>query len=237
MESVSIIYEDSDIFAVDKPAGFAIHPSVHSKDSTLTDWLSEKYPSLRGVGGTFPLESDKETLRFGVLHRLDRETSGVVLIAKHEKAFAFLKDQFLHRKVEKIYNAFLYGEVEKNADLITFPIGRSKKNPRLRAVPPEAKGILRDARTRFNVLTRGSGFTFVEVHPETGRMHQLRVHFKAIRHPVVCDRLYAPERQSALGFTRLALHARSVECTLPSGTRAKLEASLPSDFINAQKFL
>jgi RluA family pseudouridine synthase len=186
--------------------------------------------------------------RPGIVHRLDRGTSGVIVIAKNQKAHAALKEQFQARSVSKKYLAFVYGEFADPADkygTINRPIGRSKKDFRRFSAQRGARGEMRPAETWYTVLASrkglddgtgrraGGGYAFLEVEPKTGRTHQIRVHFKAINHPIVCDDLYAAERECALGFGRPALHASSIEFTTMKGKRVTATAPMPADFKKA----
>lgn len=227
---IDILYEDGSVVVVNKPALLVVHPDGKKKEPALTDWLLKKYPKLKGVGEPFQLEGGIQIDRPGIVHRLDRETSGALVVAKTAKAFAFLKQQFQARAVEKKYHAFVYGEMKNNQGTIDRPIGRSKNDFRRWTAERGARGQMREAKTSYKVLARKDGLSFVEVMPKTGRTHQIRVHFKAISHPVVGDSLYAPNRQPALGFKRLALHARSVKFQSLKGKEVAVEAPYPTDF-------
>ena len=180
---------------------------------------------------------DKEVHRPGIVHRLDRDTSGVLLIAKNQEAYVHLKQQFKESNVTKVYRAFLYGAPKDVEGVIDLPIGRSNKDFRLRSAEKHPRGKLREALTKYKVLEVGGEYSYIEANPKTGRTHQLRAHFKSLQHPIVCDPLYAPKRECALGFNRLALHAYSLTLTLPNGTTLCAEAPLPKDFIGALKAL
>lgn len=234
---ILIIYEDKNIVAINKPAGLVVHSDGKTKEFTVVDWFLEKYPESKDVGESLILSSGEKIIRPGIVHRLDRETSGVLLIAKNQESFLDLKRQFQDRETKKSYRTFVYGEMKNDSGIINRPIGRSKKDFRMWSAQREARGNMRDAVTEYNVLERKNGFSFVEVNPKTGRTHQIRVHFKAINYPIVCDKLYAPKRECALGFERLALHAYSLEISLLNGERVKLEAGLPEDFKRAFKIL
>jgi len=250
-----VIYENSDIVAINKPAGLTVHPDGRTpKESipapeqklgtgqvaslgvgleTLVDWIQKTYPEMEDVGEPLVLTDDREILRPGIVHRLDKETSGVLILAKNQKTYLYLKSQFQKRDVEKVYNAFLYGEAKESNGVIDKTIGKSRSDFRLRSTDNNAQGVKRSAITNYKVLERTKAFTYVEARPKTGRTHQLRVHFKSIQHPIVCDKLYAPKRSCELGFTRLALHARSLSVILLSGEKVILEAPLPRDFLHA----
>lgn len=240
-----ILYEDTDIVAINKPSGLMVHGDGRSEEKTLIDWIKERYPDIEEVGEDQVVQG-KVLKRPGIVHRLDRETSGVLVIAKTKKAFEFLKKQFQDRKVEKVYRAFVYGNFgsENLNGIIDEPIGRSKSDFRQWSAEFGAKGELREAATHYKVLKQNSNFAYLEIKPKTGRTHQIRVHLKAIGHQVICDRLYAPKRELALGFDRLALHALSISLELPSssthsgsGSFIKIESELPADFLEAEKLL
>ncbi len=234
---IEIIYEDENIIAINKPTGLIIHSDGKTKEITLVDWILKKYPEIEDVGEPLVLNSGEVIKRSGIVHRLDRGTSGILVISKNQETFLYLKEQFQNRKIQKSYCAFVYGEMKSDEGVIDRPIGRSKKDFRMWSAQREARGKMREAITEYKVLQKRGGFSFVEVNPKTGRTHQIRVHFKAINYPVVCDKLYAPKRECALGFERLALHAYSIEFNLINGEKVKLEAELPEDFLFAKDSL
>lgn len=231
--NVSVVYEDDSVVVINKPAGLVVHPDGKTKEPTLVDWVLENYPDIAQVGEPLVLTDGTTIKRPGIVHRLDRETSGALIIAKNQQAFLHLKKQFQEREIRKIYNAFVWGGMKESDGVIDRPIGKSKKDFRLWSAQRGARGELRQAVTRFRVLKKNSEFSFVEVSPETGRTHQIRVHFKAISHPVVCDRLYAPKRECALGFDRLALHALSLTFVSPESGSITAAVALPADFERA----
>jgi len=228
--NISIIYQDNDIVVINKPAGISVHKGVAEKGETLVDWLMEKFPEMKKVG-------DEPELRPGIVHRLDKETSGVLVAARNKKSFEFLKSQFQKREVVKKYLALVEGELKNNLPtgqagngVIALPIGRSKSDFRKKLASDNAKGELREAVTEYKVLEKFPKHTLVEAYPKTGRTHQIRVHFKAIGHPVVCDHLYGGKRMTCpFGLARHFLHANFLEFVSPSGARLKLEADLPED--------
>lgn len=250
IDLVKILYEDDDLLIVNKPAGLIVHSDGRTEEPTLVDWILKKYPKIKEVGEPMEIESPdlekKIIYRPGIVHRIDRDTSGVLVVAKNQDSFHFIKTQFQDRTVEKVYRAFVYGEMKKDEGVIDRPISRSRKDFRLWSAQRGGKGVEREAITEYKVLARSSGlesfkddsknkegFSFIEARPKTGRTHQIRVHMKAINHPVVCDKLYAPKKDCALGFSRLALHAFSIELDLPGGKRIKIEAPYPEDFDSA----
>ena len=232
----TILYEDESVLAIGKPAGMVVHPDGIPKNAdvpSVTAWLQGRYPGIENVGGLIDLASGGTMPRSGTVHRIDRETSGVLVIAKTQAAFEFLQKQFIERRVEKTYRAFLYGTLEKKEGVIDLPIGRSREDFRRYTSLSDSRDKKRDAETFYKVLAEGKDASFVEAKPKTGRTHQLRVHFLAIGHPVVADKLYAKDREKILGFDRLALHAFSIVIELPSGEKKTIEAPLPQDFDKA----
>ncbi len=236
-QNISIIYEDESVVVINKPAGLVVHADGRTEEKTLVDWIMEKYPEAKEVGEPITTASGQTIYRPGIVHRLDRDTSGVMIVAKNNDAFRFLKSQFQNRETKKIYRAFVYGVVTDNDGIIDRPIARSRKDFRLWSAQRGARGETRDAVTHFKVLERGNDATYIEAVPKTGRTHQIRVHFKAINHPVVCDPLYAPKKETILGFERLALHSYQLTITLPNDEEKTFVAPLPKDFIGAEKLL
>ena len=219
--NLPILYEDADVVAVNKPAGLITHSDGRTKEETAEEWFKEKYPAA--LGG-------------GYAHRLDRDTSGVLVFAKNATAYEFLRAAFHDRDVHKTYLAIVYGVLKEKRGTIDFDIGRSRKDFRMRSAQPKAKGTLRDALTRYEVIGETTGFSLLKVQPETGRTHQIRVHLKAIHHPVVGDALYAVgffKHEEKQPLARLALHAYSIDLPLPSGSRTTITAPLPADFASA----
>jgi len=238
---IEILYEDEYILALDKPSGLLVHSDGRSKEPTLVDWINENYPDLKEVGEEQILQNGEKIKRPGIVHRLDKDTSGVIIIAKTKEAHQFLKEQFQNRKVEKIYNAVVWGNFKEKEGIINKPIGRSAGDFRKWSAEHEAKGELREAVTEYKVLAQGENkkekIAYLEVRPKTGRTHQIRVHLKSISHPVVCDKLYASgktcDKDKCLGFDRLALHALSIKLELPNHTHITIESPLPPEFENA----
>lgn len=214
---IKVLYEDSNIIAIDKPSGILVHPDQTSKEKTILDLFIKKYPKLE------------------IVHRLDKETSGVLLLAKNKKAHEFLKKQFQNREIKKTYLVVVGGWVKNDRGIINKPIGRSPKDFRRRLAGRGARGEMREAVTQYFVLKRftdknGNKFSLLEVHPKTGRTHQIRVHMKYLNHPVVCDSLYNPQGARLAGFKRLALHARYIGFKDLKGESRKIESPLPSEF-------
>lgn len=229
----TILYEDKDLLALDKPAGLVVHADGKSDTPTLADWLMEKYPNIKEVGEPWTAPNGEIIFRPGIVHRLDRDTSGVLVVAKTLESFTYLKKQFQERLAKKTYRAFVYGIMKNDTGIINKPIGRSTSDFRKWSAEFGARGELRESVTEYKVLERGKEATFLEAYPKTGRTHQIRVHLKAIGHSVVCDALYAPKQKCILGFSRTALHAFSLEILSPTGKPLHFEAPLPSDFLHA----
>jgi 23S rRNA pseudouridine1911/1915/1917 synthase len=241
-----ILYEDGEVLAVHKPAGLVVHPDGKARFETLSDLILRDRPEMKDIGE--PLQvGEKVILRPGIVHRLDKETSGVMIITKTQAAFLFLKSSFAEREVEKVYHAFTYGAIKNSEGIIDTPIGRSSGDIRKWAVARGARGELREAVTEYTVLakiglpegkeggsTEPGTYSYIEARPKTGRTHQIRVHMRSINHPIICDTLYAPGREGALGFSRLALHAYSLTLSLPSGEKKTFIAPFPEDFKNAR---
>ncbi|MSU56234.1 MAG: RluA family pseudouridine synthase [Candidatus Taylorbacteria bacterium] len=241
--SVSVLYEDNDLLVVSKPAGLVVHSDGRTKEKTLVEWIVKNYPKIKGVGDPLPPELTAKgvplkaaDLRPGIVHRLDRETSGALIIAKNQESFYAFKRQFKKQEIHKTYNAFVYGRVKNDDGLIDRPIARSKTNPVLWSATRGRRGEDREAVTEYRVLGRTKDYTFLELYPRTGRTHQLRVHLKAINYPIVADRLYS-KNEPALGFKRLALHSRLISFLHPTtGKRTVVEAPYPKDFQKAMKY-
>ena len=242
MVEPKVVYEDGDVLVIDKPAGLSVHGDGRSQSFTLADWLLKKYPELEKVGES-QMINGIEVKRPGIVHRLDRETSGVMAVAKNEIAYGKLKKQFRLHQIKKKYLALLAGELKlrpgEMVGTINVPIGRSRQDARVRVAHPRAVGKQREAVTRYRpirVLTdedTGQTFTLVESYPETGRTHQLRAHFKYLNHPIVGDKLYAPNFPAPAPLHRVALHAVELTLHLPSGEEKTFSAELPADFRDA----
>lgn len=231
MFNVEIIHQEKDFLVLNKPAGISVHGDGKREEYTLTDWLLENFPQIEGVG-----EDLGEIKKPGIVHRLDKETSGVILVALNQDAYEFFKKQFKDREVKKVYNAFAYGNIKNDIFTVDKPIGKDRKDFRRRTTK-NPRGKTREAVTDFKIIERGKDkdelFIFVEARPKTGRMHQIRVHLKDLNTPIVCDRLYAPKKRGILGFERLALHAKKIEFKRLNGEDLEFEAEYPKDFKKA----
>jgi 23S rRNA pseudouridine1911/1915/1917 synthase len=212
---LEVLYEDSDVIAINKPAGMVVHAGAGQHSGTLVNAVLHRFRKLSTVAGD---------LRPGIVHRLDRFTSGVILVARNDAAHRNLAGQFASREVEKIYLALVHGRVKKDQGRLTTPIARDPIR-RTRMTARLASG--RQASTSYQVLKRFDKFTLLEVKIGTGRTHQIRVHLASVGHPVVGDKLYGAPA-SALG--RYFLHARQITFTSPStGERITVTAPLASE--------
>ena len=213
---LEVLYEDADLAVVVKPRGMVVHPAAGHPDGTLVNALLARLDSLGGIGGE---------LRPGIVHRLDKETSGLMLVAKNDAAQEELSRMLKDREIEKHYRALAEGRFKEPEGEISAPIDRSKKDRKKMAVDPEG----REAVTRWKVLAEGSGCTLLDVRILTGRTHQIRVHLRSIQHPVCGDELYGYGK--GVKVPCLMLHAYSLAFRHPR-TREPMafRAPLPEDF-------
>jgi 23S rRNA pseudouridine1911/1915/1917 synthase len=216
---LDIVYEDDDCLLVNKSAGMVVHPSVGHTEGTLVHAILGYAPDLRGIG---------EEIRPGVVHRLDKDTSGLILFAKHDSAHQWFQTQFKDRKVKKTYFAITDGQPPTPSGRIEAGIGRDPKHRQKMAVLPAGKS--REAVTHYRELERFQQHSLLEVKPVTGRTHQIRVHLAFIEAPVLGDKVYGRRRVS-LAVQRQMLHAGGLEIMLPaSPTSREFHAPLPHDF-------
>ncbi|MCD5381657.1 MAG: RluA family pseudouridine synthase [Candidatus Pacebacteria bacterium] len=236
-----VIYQDDDVMVINKPYGWLVHEDGHNKDiKTVVEWFCKLVPEARGVGEVGYSSKGESLERSGVVHRLDRETSGVLILAKNQDAHQHLKQQFKDRLAYKEYRAFVYGRINDRWGTINRPIGRSAKDHRRRSAERGAKGVLREAITDFERIGMGEyedeSFSYVKLMPKTGRTHQLRAHFRAVDRSIVGDPLYATKRMKEsnnLKLNRLALHANVLELVLPNGSKERFMAPLPQELEEA----
>jgi 23S rRNA pseudouridine1911/1915/1917 synthase len=216
---IDVVHEDASVVVVNKPAGLVVHPGAGTADGTLANALLARYPDIAGVG---------EAGRPGIVHRLDKGTTGLLMVARNKEALESLSQQLTSRTVERRYTAVVWGHMESDQGLIDAAIGRSKRQPTRMAVVGDG----RPARTRYAVESRHSEpaeLTVVSCQLETGRTHQIRVHCKAIGHPVVGDEAYGGVRDGVV-FARPALHAAMVGFVHPdTGQDMVFEVGPPAD--------
>ena len=211
-----VVIEDPSFLVVDKPPGVVVHPGAGRARGTLAAGLLGRYPELKGVG---------QEARWGLIHRLDKETSGVLLVGRTAGAFAFLSSELKARRIQRFYVALVEGVLSIPTGTVDAPIGRDPARPIRRAVVPEGK----PARTHYEVVESFATSSLLNVRLETGRTHQIRVHLAAIDHPVSGDRVYGRPQTSARS-PRAFLHASRIEFAHPiDGSAVKAEAPLPED--------
>lgn len=217
---MKIVFENNDILVIDKPAGLIVHPVNKSPKNTLVEQILSYCPKIKDVGD--------DSLRPGIVHRLDKDTSGLMVVAKNNQAFRYLKKQFASRKVIKKYLALVIGQVKDKKGTITKAISLSKKDHKKRSALLDEKA--KQAWTEYKVLKRFKAYTLLEVIPKTGRTHQIRVHLASIGHPIVGDKQYKFKRQPRLaGLKRQFLHAAYLKLKLPNGKLIKFKSELPQD--------
>lgn len=222
---LDIVYEDDDIVVINKQARISVHPSVNEPSGTVANALIAKYPELiAGVG--------EDSLRPGIVHRLDKDTSGLLVVAKNQKSFEFLKKEWQSGQVIKKYLALVWGTMKSEKGEIKSELARSLSDFRKRMVlklraGQELKGKL--AVTEYEVVKKYKDFSLVEVIPKTGRTHQIRVHMASIGHPVAGDKVYGNKKVAPEGLTRQFLHAFYLSFSLPGGKKIALESDLPED--------
>lgn len=215
---IEVLYEDEDIIVVNKPKGIVVHPANGNPDGTLVNAIMNICGnSLSGIGGE---------IRPGIIHRLDKDTSGVLIIAKNDMAHINISNQIKNRQTKKIYIALVRGVIKENEATINMPIGRSKKDRKKMAVTKDGK----EAVTHFKVLKRYDNFTLLEIKIDTGRTHQIRVHMAEIGYPIVGDYVYS-NGKNPFNVEGQMLHAKQIEFVHPrTGKEMKIEAPIPEYF-------
>lgn len=218
--SLPILYEDREVVVVDKPAGLAVHPGQGHETATVASWFSARYPAAHDVG-----EAEG---RAGVVHRLDKETSGVLILAKTAEAYQHLKQQFARRRAHKQYLALVFGIPGEAKGRINRALARSRRNPLRRTIDPEGKEAITEWYTEEKLADR---YALLRVWPLTGRTHQIRAHLHFLGFPIVGDALYTyKHKQLPEGAQRQLLHAEKLTITLPDGKRRAFTAPLADDF-------
>jgi len=222
--NLKIIYEDDTLLVVEKPAGMAVWKEGPGEGKTIGDAIAEQFPTQKALG---------EERRYGILHRLDKETSGILLVAKNSDAFSFFQKQFQDRAVQKKYLCLVEGNVKEEKGRIETLLGRSLSDKRKQKVylagEPRSAGK-REAVTEYRVQERYAGYTLLEMFPKTGRKHQLRVQLASLGHPIAGDKLYGFKNKKVLpGLQRHFLHASSIRIGYPDGTTQEFTSELPED--------
>lgn len=219
---IPVIFEDQNILVIDKPSGIVMHPFDFSTEETVLDFLKEHSPEMFSIENTITLQDGRTISLGGIVHKLDRETSGVVIVAKNVSTFDNLKSQFLSHTITKKYIALVEGTLEKDSFRIDAPLGRGKKDYKQSTNPTNPRGELREAVTDVIVLKRNTSTTLVSLSPLTGRTHQLRAHMSSIGHPIVGDIAYG----SITKDSRIMLHAQSLSLMI-NGEKRTFSASVP----------
>ncbi len=220
---MKIIYEDKNIIVINKPADLIVHPNNPEQKNTLVDELLAYCPEIKNVGN--------DPMRPGIVHRLDKDTSGLIIIAKNNHSFAYLKKQFSERKIVKKYLALVHGQVKDEKGIITKSISFSKKDRKKRSALLDEKS--KKAWTEYKVVKRFKKYTLLEIIIKTGRTHQIRVHLSSIGHPIAGDKQYKFKRQLLPeNLNRQFLHASYLKFKLPDGKIMEFKLDLPEDLKN-----
>ncbi len=216
-QSFTIAYQDEHLLVVDKPVGLTIHPGPGHNSDTLVNGLLVDYPEIREVG---------EAERPGIVHRIDRDTSGLLVVARTQAAYELLSEMIRERRVRRVYTALVRGGPETDEGVIDAPLGRDPRNRQRQAIVDDG----REARTRFRVLERLTRTTLMELVLDTGRTHQIRIHLSSIGNPVVGDGMYGRASRGPGGLNRQFLHASTLAFKHPiSGETMQLDSPLPED--------
>ena len=212
---------------MDKPAGLAVHPGVGTAEKTLVDFLLVKFPEIKNVG-------DAPEIRPGIVHRLDKETSGVMVVVRNQKTFEYLKGLFKNRQIEKKYLALVFGKLKEKEGKIEGEMGRSKKDFRKQALVRGKISVRKErySLTFFKVKEEFEKYSLLEVFPKTGRMHQIRVHLHSIGHPIVGDKKYTFKEFKNISAPRMFLHANSISFIGPDNEKYFFESAPPEEFKN-----
>ncbi len=235
----TVIGETNEYLVINKPAGLVTHPSGKTKEYSVSQWFSEHYPDSVEVGEPLVTTIGGEIIeipRPGIVHRLDKDTSGVMVIAKTPEMFDFLKSQFGERKVKKTYLALVHGTMKQERGTISEPIGRERGGVERMSTGSRIRGASRPAETTYMVTNtgefEGQKFSLLQCIPKTGRTHQIRVHLAYVKHPIISDILYGHKNgleQDKLLIERMALHAWRLSFTDNLGKEVSFNAPLPED--------
>lgn len=228
-----ILLETKDFIVINKPSGLIVHNDGKHDEPSIVDWFLSKYPEAKDVGEPITETSFGEIDRSGVIHRLDKETSGAMILVKNQKAYEFFKKQFQDRTIKKEYVGIVFGRFREKKGKIDLPIGRSKTGIRKWATGRGARGDKREAITLYEVIEDfthlGQVFSVMKFFPLTGRTHQIRVHMLSKSHPLVGDSLYAGDKKVGIGLKRLALHAYRLTFSDLEGNSRTIVAPMPPD--------
>lgn len=228
---LEIIHQDRNIIIVNKPSGMSVHPNDSEKENTLVNALVAEFPEIKSVNDG----SEGSWMRPGIVHRLDKDTSGVMAVARNKKTFNELKKKFANREIEKNYVAVVYGHLGKKEGVVNEPIARSASFKKQKIARGKMKGTARPAVTEYKLLKRYGDFDLVEVFPKSGRMHQIRVHLAFLGNPIVGDDKYTrKDLVKPAGITRQLLHAQKLKFEL-GGKKYNFKAEAPKDFADFLK--
>jgi len=237
---IEVVFENENILAVNKPVGLLVHGDGRHKQVTLVDWILKSYPEISGVGEDIFINEKTIIARPGIVHRLDKDTTGVLLIAKNQDTFYSLKEQFKNREIKKNYRCFVYGAVKFDVKTITAEIGRSKTDFRKWTTNRGVRGEARPAETQYKMIYKNKDFSYLDVFPKTGRTHQIRVHLQYDNYPIVADHLYAGKKydreappEKNLFFETQALHAYKINFKDLDGAELEAIAPVPKSFEKA----
>ncbi len=223
---LTLVYQNEDFLIINKQAGLQVHPSDSEKEATLVNALIVAFPEIKNINDG----SQDSWMRPGIVHRLDKDTSGIMVVARNKKTFDELKRQFADREITKNYVALVYGNLENKTGIVDLPIARAASFKKQKIARGKTKGIARQAITEYSVLKRYAEFDFVEAIPKTGRMHQIRVHLASLEHPIVGDWKYRRKNIVQVDAVRRhLLHAQKLSFTL-AGQQFDFIAELPEDF-------
>lgn len=230
--NISVVYEDVNFLVLNKPSGLITHPkNISDMQNSVTAWLTEKFPEMKNVGEPF-IASGHEIPRAGVVHRLDKDTSGLLLVAKNNDSFFYFKKLFQDRKIKKYYLALVNGRPKKPKGIISSPLGRIGLKRTTKIIGNKLIDK-KEALTEYKTVKEFENHTLLEVTPQTGRTHQIRVHLNSIGTPVAGDVIYGFKRaKSPVGLGRLFLHAYKLEFADPRGKNMVLETDLPEELQN-----
>ena len=220
-----IIFENEDFLVVDKPSGLVVHPFDHSDEVTLLDFLKEYTSEMMSIENNITLQDGRKIDLGGIVHKLDRETSGVMVVAKNQKVFDELKEQFINHTTKKGYVAVVEGNIKEKNFTINAPLGRNKKDYRQSTIASNPRGEFRVAVTDVEVVELRDDTTLVNLYPKTGRTHQLRAHMASIGHPIVGDVVYGSLKKGE----RIMLHAKELTFFV-EGKEYTLDSPIPLSF-------
>lgn len=223
---IEIVEKNKDFIVINKPLGISVHPNDHEHENTVVNWALAYYPQIRDVG--------ESSFRPGIVHRLDKDTSGLLIIALNQNSFVFFKKLFATRKIEKTYQALCWGLFAKKEGQIQTLIGKSKANPTKQATSANPGKLInpKESLTIYRLLDKGNQMSLVEAMPITGRKHQIRIHLQSISHPIVGDKLYCTKDfdQKNMQHERLMLHCKKLVFEYKDGKKFVLSSQPPLNF-------